>query len=108
MYIIKTKKYKKDLKKKIIDKHLIREEQSLEIIEVKLVEGKNLKEVIHSDVSITYNIEKKKGNLKEIYTARINNKLRLYMKPIGDYPYNNEQIIEIEFIEIDDKHYGEG
>jgi hypothetical protein len=30
------------------------------------------------------------------------------MKPVGEYPYNNEEIIEIEFIEIDDKHYGEG
>lgn len=30
------------------------------------------------------------------------------MKPIGEYPYNNKMITEIEFIDIDDKHYGEG
>ena len=108
MYIIKTKQYLKDYKKKIINKHLVREENSLEIIELALIEAKNLKEIMHSDIAITYKIEKKTGNLKEIYTARINKKLRLYMKPVGEYPYNNEEIIEIEFIEIDDKHYGEG
>ena len=30
------------------------------------------------------------------------------MKPIGEYPYNNILIDKIEFIKIDDKHYGEG
>lgn len=73
-----------------------------------MTEFKNLKELIHSDVAVTYNIEKKTGDLKEIYTARINKKLRLYMKPMGEYPYKNEEIIEIEFIEIDNKHYGKG
>lgn len=108
MYIIKTKQYIKDYKKKILNKHLIREEDSIEMIEFALSNAKNLKEIINSDVAITYHIEKKLGNLKEIYTARINKKLRIYMKPIGEYPYNNEEIIEIEFIEIDDKHYGDG
>lgn len=47
--------------------------------------------------------------MKEIYTAKLNGKLRLDMKPCSDYPYNKlEDIIEIEFIEIDDKHYREG
>lgn len=55
-----------------------------------------------------YHIEQKKGNLKEFYTARINNKIRLIMKPLGDYPYNKVEITEIEFINIDDSHYGEG
>ena len=55
-----------------------------------------------------YNIEQKKGNLKEFYTARINQKIRLIMKPIGSYPYNIMEITDIEFIDIDDKHYGEG
>lgn len=108
MYIIKSKQYLKEYKKKIIGKHLVREEKSIEIIELALLEARNLKEVIHSDIAITYHIEKKSGNLKEIYTANINKKLRLYMKPIGEFPYNNEEIIEIEFIEIDDKHYGDG
>lgn len=108
MYIIKSKQYLKDYKKKIIDKHLEREEKTIEIIETNLIERKNLKDIIHSHVAVTYNIEKKKGDLKEIYTARINKKLRLYMKPVGKYPYKNEEIIEIEFLEIDDKHYGNG
>ena len=108
MYILKSKQYLKNYKKKIINKHLEREEKTIEIIEFALLEKRNLKELVNSDVAITYHIEKKSGNLKEIYTARINKKLRLYMKPVGEYPYNNEEIIEIEFIEIDDKHYGEG
>ena len=108
MYIIKTKQYIKDYKKKILNKHLTREEDTIEMIEFALSSAKNLKEIINSDVAITYHIEKKSVNLKDIYTARINKKLRIYMKPIGEYPYNNEEIIEIEFIEIDDKHYGDG
>lgn len=108
MYIIKSKKYIKDYKKKIIEKHLTREEKSIEMIELAIIEATNLKELIHSDVAITYCIEKKTGNLKEIYTAKINKKIRLYIKPVGEYPYNNEQIIEVEFAEIDDKHYGDG
>ena len=108
MYIIKTKQYIKDYKKKILNKHLTREEDTIEMIVFALSSAKNLKEIINSDIAITYHIEKKSGNLKEIYTARINKKLRIYMKPIGEYPYNNEEIIEIEFIEIDDKHYGDG
>jgi len=55
-----------------------------------------------------YNIEKKSNDLKEIYTARINSKIRMYIKPIGDYPYRLEKILEIELVYIDDKHYGDG
>lgn len=55
-----------------------------------------------------YYITKKSGNLKEYYTARINNKLRLMLKPQGEYPYDNLLIDKIEFVSIDDKHYGEG
>lgn len=47
-------------------------------------------------------------NLKEIFTANVNQKIRLYMKPIGLYPYNQIEITDIEFLEIDDKHYGDG
>lgn len=108
MYIIKTKKYIKDYKKKIVQKYLTREEKTIEMIELAMFDAKNLKELIHSDAAVTYCIEKKKGDLKEIYTARINKKIRLHIKPIGEYPYNNEEIVEVEFIEIDDRHYGEG
>ena len=30
------------------------------------------------------------------------------MKPIGEYPYNNIEIVDILFDDIDDTHYGEG
>lgn len=108
MYIIKTKKYIKDYTKKIVQKHLEREEKTIEMIELAMFDAKNLKELIHSDAAVTYSIEKKTGDLKERYTARINKKIRLHIKPIGEYPYNNEEIVEVEFIEIDDRHYGEG
>lgn len=67
-----------------------------------------MQELLCSPYKDIYCITKKSGNLKEYYTARINSKLRLIMKPIGDYPYNNMLIEEIEFVSIDDKHYGEG
>ena len=35
-----------------------------------------------------YHIEKKAGNLKEYYSASLNKKMRLIMKPIGKYSYN--------------------
>ena len=35
-------------------------------------------------------------------------KLRMYIKPIGEYPYKLEKIVEVELREIDDRHYGEG
>ena len=52
--------------------------------------------------------KRKKGDLKEIYTAKVNNKIRLYLKPEGEYPYDLVSIESIEFVKIDDKHYGEG
>ena len=94
MQIIKTKTYIKDLQKKIKNKHMI--------------QSKNMQEVIINPLSRVYNIEKKQGNLKEIYTANINMKLRMYIKPIGEYPYKLEKIVEVELREIDDRHYGEG
>lgn len=32
----------------------------------------------------------------------------MYIKPNGDYPYQLDSIIELDLIEIDDKHYGDG
>ena len=56
-----------------------------------------------------YNIEKKSGNLKEIYTFNINSKLRGYFKQDVQYPYENlEKIISVQFLKIDDRHYGDG
>ena len=67
-----------------------------------------MKEVVLSPYKNIYHIEQKKGNLKEFYTARINQKIRLFIKPVGEYPYNIIDIIELEFVNIDDSHYGEG
>ena len=61
--------------------------------------------LILNNYSKIYNIEKKTGDLKEYYTARLNGKIRLIMKPIGEYPYNLIEIEEIEFKEIDENHY---
>ena len=108
MKIIKTKNYIKDVQKKIKSKHKIKEEQIIEAIEELMIQSKNMKELMLNPLSIVYNIKKKTGNLKEIYTARINQKLRMYIKPVPQYPYNLEEIIEIELEQIDDRHYGEG
>lgn len=32
----------------------------------------------------------------------------MYIKPTGQYPYVLEDIIEIQLIEIDEQHYGDG
>lgn len=108
MRIIKTASYKKDLQKKIKNKHKKKEEETIEAIEELMIQSNNMKELMLNPLSVVYNIEKKKENLKEIYTARINSKLRMYIKPIGKYPYKLEEIVEIELREIDDKHYGDG
>ena len=108
MKIIKTKNYIKDIQKKIKNKHKIKEAETIEAIEELMIQSKNMKELMLNPLSIVYNIEKKTGNLKEIYTARINQKLRMYIRPVGQYPYNLEQIVEIELEQIDDKHYGDG
>ena len=85
-----------------------KEEIVIEKIENLILSVNNLKELMLSRYRNVYNINQKKGNLREIFTVDINSKLRLRMKPIGNYPYNEIEIEEIEFVEIDDKHYGEG
>ena len=106
--IEKTTAYQRSFKKIIEKKHLDKEKKTLEMIERLIIHSDNLKELMLNPLHLTYNIEKKKVNLKEIYTARLNSKLRLIMKPIGEYPYNLVEITEIEFVEIDDSHYGDG
>ena len=108
MVIIESKNYIKDYKKIIINKHLTQEMNRIENIKNIILSSKNLQELINSLYKNIYYIVKKSGDLKEYYTARINGKLRLFMKPIGEYPYDNIVIDKIEFIKIDDKHYGEG
>ena len=108
MIIIKSDKYKKDLQKKIIRKHKYDEKKTIDKIEALCIQSENLEKLILNPLSKVYSIAKKEGNLKEIYTANVNRKIRLYMKPKGEYPYKRIEITEIEFLEIDDKHYGEG
>lgn len=108
MVIDKSKRYIKSLEKLIIRKNLEVEYNRIQNIENLIIASKNLQDLINSPYKNIYYIEQKKGNLKEFYTARINSKLRLFMKPVGEYPYNKIEIDEIKFIEIDDSHYGEG
>lgn len=108
MKIIYSKNYDKDYVKKIKNRHLYKEDSRIQSIIHIFVEHLTLEDVLQNPVSKLYRIEKKKGNIKELFTARINNKLRLIMKPIGKYRYNYVEIVEIEFLEIDDTHYGEG
>ena len=64
---------------------------------------------LSSDISFVdqsiINIEQKKGDMKEYITARLNGHTRLIMKPVSNYPYNYVEIVEIEFIDINEKHY---
>ena len=106
MIITESNKYNKAYKKVL--KNKTREIETLENIKSLILMSDNLHELITNSLKNVYHIEQKKGNLKQYYTARINKKIRLLMKPCGDYPYNTIEITDIEFVDIDDKHYGEG
>ena len=106
--LLKQKNYERDLKRKIISKHKFDELARIGHIESLIKSASNMQELTNSSLAKIYGIEKKNGDLKEIYTARVNNKIRLYMKPEGEYPYKLINIEAFEFIKIDDKHYGEG
>ena len=108
MVIIKSKKYLKDYDKIIKRKNLLKEEERIIDIEKVINAFNNMQELFASPYKNIYNFEQKKENLKEIFTVRINHKLRLVLKPIIEYPYNYIEIEEIEFVNIDDSHYGEG
>ena len=64
MKIIKTSGYKKDLQKKIVNKHKKSEKEVIEKIEELLLQSTNMKELIINPLSIVYNIEKKKRKFK--------------------------------------------
>ena len=106
MVIIETNSYKKSVKK--ILKNKTNELNRLENIKNIIIMSNNLHELLLSEYKKIYHIEKKKGNLKEFYTAHLNSKLRLIMKPVGEYPYKEIEIDNIIFDDIDDSHYGEG
>lgn len=108
MVIEESSNYKKDYRKIIINKRMIREQERINNIKNVILNSKNFQELLCSPYKDIYRIEKKKGNLKEYYTVHVNSKFRLFMKPLGKYPYNSLEITSIEFIKIDDRHYGEG
>lgn len=107
MKIIQTTNYNRNYKK-LQKKKILKEIEILEKIKLLIINSDNLNELLLNPISKIYRIEHKSGNLKYYYTARLNSKLRLFLKPIGEYPYKKEEIIEIELSNIDDKHYGEG
>lgn len=107
MRIIETAGYKKSYKI-LLKKHLVEEEKTLDGLMTIIYQMATFSDVLNSEARSIYRISKKVGNLKDIYTANLNNKIRLHMKPVGNYPYNLCEIVEIEFIRIDDKHYGDG
>ena len=107
MIIIESSHYKRDLKK-LKKKNMIKEIETIQEILEFITIFKNMQELLSSNLCTIYGITKKKGNLKEIYTAKVNNKIRMYMHPLGDYPFDLKEIEIIELCEIDDKHYGEG
>ena len=106
MIVIESTKYKKSYDKLL--KNKVKEQDRIEEIKNLFLMSNHLQTVLLNPYKNIYHIEQKKGNLKELYTARINQELRLVMKPIGTYPYNTMEITEIEFVDIDNKHYGEG
>ena len=106
MVIIESKKYKKSYQKKLKNKEA--ELARLENIKNIIISSNTLHDLLISEYKKIYHIEKKKGQLKEYYTARLNNKIRLLLRPIGEYPYREMEITEIIFDDIDDKHYGDG
>lgn len=108
MIIIKNKGYLKDYDKLIKRKHLLKEENRIIDIEKIINAFNNMQELYSSPYKKVYGFEQKKENLKEIFTVKINAKLRLIMKPLIEYPYNYKNIEELEFTSIDSKHYGEG
>lgn len=108
MRIIKQPAYERSYKKNIVKKHLTKEIERIDKIEELITDSGNLQKLMQNPLHITYGIEKKSENLKEIYTADVNEKLRLWMKPIGEYPYNMIEITEIEFLKVDNQHYGDG
>lgn len=108
MKIVKTSQYKRDIQKKIIRKHMKKEEETIEAIEELIMQSETMQKLMLNPLARVYNINKKNGILKEIYTANINAKIRMYIKPVGMYPYKLDEIVEVELVEIDDKHYGDG
>ena len=105
MIIIESKSYRKTETKLLKNKHKVAELEKLNNIKNIIINKENLHELMISEFKYIYDIRKKSGDLKELYSASLNSNIRLLFKPVGEYPYNEIEIIELEFIEINDKHY---
>lgn len=108
MNIIESDKYKKSYKKLL--KNSSREKEKIENIKSLLISKKTLFDVMIDPLHNIYHIEQLTNNRHE-YSARIsnkNNKLRLIMIPVGEYPYKIIEITDIIFDDIDNYHYERG
>ena len=103
MNIIESKAYKKSERKVL--KNKTKELEKLDNIKNAIIISSNLHELMLSKFKYIYDIRKKHGDLKEIYSTSLNGNIRLLFKPVGKYTYNEVEIIELEFLEINDKHY---
>lgn len=106
MKIEKTTKFNRELKK-LKARHYNEELKVLIEIEDLIKDSLNLKALLLNPLKFTYSIEQKEGDLRIYFTANLNNKIRLIMKPIGEYPYDIDIIDKIEFYDINTGHqYG--
>lgn len=108
MILNKKNKYLKSVEKKLGCSHKYKELEKLNNIEELLIEEENLGELFLNPLSKSYKFEQLTGNKSSLFSARLNQKVRVIFKPSCDQPYEYQNIIEIEMIEIDDKHYGDG
>lgn len=105
MNIIESDKYKKSYKK--IIKKSSREKEKIENIKNLLISKLTLHDVMIDPLHNIYHIEQLLHNRHD-YSARVNNKIRLIMIPVGNYPYNTIEITDIIFEDIDNYHYERG
>ena len=99
-------KYKRDYKK-LLNKHMKKEIETLERIIMYLKLVGNMRELLDNPYSKIFHIEKKSGNLKSFYTARINEKIRLFIRPANEN-LDLVYIVEVELSEINLNHYNDG
>ena len=105
MNIIESKNYKKSYTKLL--KNRLKEKERIENIKSLFISKNTLFDVMNDPLHNIYHIEKLKNNRND-YSARVNDKIRLIMIPVGNYPYNTLEITDIIFDDIDNYHYERG
>ena len=100
-------RYKRDVKKLRKD-HKNDELEELEKFKLLIYSHSNFQEVMDNSLTRHFKLEQKSGNLKGIYTIHLNKKIRLWIIPVGEQPYKLVEIDTVRFVQVDDKHYGEG